>query len=144
VLLLLDGVPFNSSEDGQFDASLIPTEILDGIDTTYSASSVLYGDGPIAGVLQLRTRTGEAGGQAGGVGDVRERGQYFGTLSTSGAARGFDGLLSGQYLSSKGYELPESYPVTSVENGGSRENAERDERNLFARVGWAPNETSRV
>src|SRR5262245_4332404 len=90
VLLLLDGIPFNSSEDGQFDPALIPTQILERIDTTYSTSSVLYGDGPIAGVLQLRTHSGAPGMQNDSRGEARERGQYLGASSVGGAARGFD------------------------------------------------------
>src|SRR5262245_2036465 len=109
VLLLLDGIPFNSSEDGQFDPALIPTQILERIDVTYGASSVLYGDGPIAGVLQLRTHSGGPGMQNDSRGEARERGQYLGASSVGGAARGFDGFLAGQYLSAKGYDLPDEF-----------------------------------
>src|SRR5262245_43031631 len=137
VLLLLDGIPYNSSEDGQFNPALIPTQILDQIDVTYSASSVLYGDGPIAGVLQLHTRSGEPGMQSDSRGEARERGQYLGATSVAGAAGGFDGFLAGQYLSAKGYDLPDEFSPTGVENGGLRENAERDQGNLFGRIGWA-------
>ena len=61
VLLLVDGIPMNGTEDGQFDPRLIPTEMIGDIKLSYGNSSVLYGDGPIGGVLQIRTRRGEEG-----------------------------------------------------------------------------------
>ena len=48
VLLLLDGMPLNSTYDGQFDPSIIPTENIAKIKVSYGASSVLYGQGPWA------------------------------------------------------------------------------------------------
>ncbi|HKJ25644.1 MAG TPA: TonB-dependent receptor plug domain-containing protein, partial [Myxococcota bacterium] len=61
VLLLVDGVPFNGTEDGQFDPSILPTEIMEDVTLSCGSSSVLYGDGPIGGVIQIRTRRGEPG-----------------------------------------------------------------------------------
>ena len=106
ILLLVDGVPFYSTEDGNFDPSLIPSNLIERIDVTYSNSSVLYGDGPLAGVLQVRTRSGESGLQARGRGDFREGDQYLGQASVAGAARGFEGFAAGSYISSDGYKLP--------------------------------------
>jgi vitamin B12 transporter len=57
VLLLLDGIPFNSTEDGQFDPVLIPVELMQSVHVDFGNSSALYGDGPIGGVLQVVTRT---------------------------------------------------------------------------------------
>ncbi len=51
VLLLLDGMPLNSTYDGQFDPSIIPTENIAKIKVSYGASSVLYGQGAMGGVI---------------------------------------------------------------------------------------------
>jgi outer membrane receptor for ferrienterochelin and colicin len=144
ILLLVDGVPFHSTEDGNFDPSLIPSQIIESIDLSYSNSSVLYGDGPLAGVLQVRTRSGEAGLHAQGRGDFREGMQYTGQASVAGAARGLEGFASGSVFSSEGYWLPGDFDGTSLEDGGLRENADRKQGNAFARLGYAPSEKGRV
>jgi outer membrane cobalamin receptor len=144
ILLLVDGVPYYSTEDGAFDPSLIPSQIIESIDVTYSNSSVLYGDGPLAGVFQVRTRTGEGDLRAQGRGDFREGMQYLGQASVAGAARGFEGFVSGSYLSSQGYWLPGGFDPTSLEDGGLRENADRKQGNAFAKLGYVPSEKGRV
>jgi vitamin B12 transporter len=62
VLLFLDGVPLNSSLDGQFDAASIPVESIARIKVTRGGSSVLYGAGGNAGVINIITRGAEADG----------------------------------------------------------------------------------
>ena len=42
VVLLLNGVPINSTYDGQFDPAIIPTENIAKIKVSYGTSSVLY------------------------------------------------------------------------------------------------------
>ena len=57
VLLLQDGVPLNSTYDGQFDPSAIPVDNIAAIKVTRGASSVLYGPGGNAGVIEIVTRS---------------------------------------------------------------------------------------
>ena len=95
VLLLVDGIPFNNTNDGQFDPTLIPTEIIDDVKLSYGNNSVLYGDGPIGGVLQIRTRRGEEGLHGSLAGDVRQRDQFLGQATVSGATRNLDVFVAG-------------------------------------------------
>ena len=44
VILLLDGIPVNSTYDGNFDPTLIPVESIERIKVSYGNHSVLYGD----------------------------------------------------------------------------------------------------
>ena len=60
-LLLVDGIPYNSTFDGQFDPTLIPAENIDKIKITAGSSSVLYGPGALAGVVNIITRRGQQG-----------------------------------------------------------------------------------
>ena len=48
VLLLINGVPANSTADGQFDPARISTEAIREIKVSYGSSSVLYGDNALA------------------------------------------------------------------------------------------------
>ena len=56
VKLLLNGIPFNSTYDGQFDPTFIPTSQVDRIKVTTGSTSELYGAGAF-GVIDIRTRT---------------------------------------------------------------------------------------
>ena len=57
-ILLLDGVPFNSAFDQQFDPTLIPVENIARIKVTKGPSSVLYGQGGLGGVINIITKKG--------------------------------------------------------------------------------------
>lgn len=56
IKLMVNGIPFSSTNDGQFDPSLIPAFAIGRIDTRIGNSSVLYGDGGSAGVIDIKTR----------------------------------------------------------------------------------------
>lgn len=66
IKLLVNGIPLNSTNDGQFDPTLIPTFAIDSINLQAGTSSVLYGDGGMGGVLDIHTRSGFNGLQSGG------------------------------------------------------------------------------
>lgn len=66
IKLLVNGIPFNSADDGQFDPTLIPTFAISRITLQPGASSVLYGDGGMGAVLNVQTRAGFSGFHAGG------------------------------------------------------------------------------
>ncbi|HKK52074.1 MAG TPA: TonB-dependent receptor, partial [Myxococcota bacterium] len=142
--LLVDGIPFNSTADGQFDASLVPTQLIESIDLVTSNSSVLYGDGGIAGVLQIRTRTPSEELEATGSLDVRERSQYQPEATLSGVTGPVEAFVAGRYLDSQGYDLPASFEGTSVENGSLRENSGREQANFFAKLGHVISPEARV
>ncbi len=55
LLVLLDGVPLNSTFDGQPDLSLIPTERIAYVKLTGGTASVLYGEA-LGGVIEVVTR----------------------------------------------------------------------------------------
>lgn len=66
IKLLINGIPFNSASDGQFDPTLIPTFAIEKITLQAGSSSVLYGDGGMGGVLNIQTRGGFDGVRMGG------------------------------------------------------------------------------
>jgi len=144
VLFLVDGVPFNSTEDGDFDSSLVPSQIIERIDVTYTNSSVLYGDGPLAGVVQIRTLSGAPGLEARAKVDAREGAQVLGEGSVRGGARGFEAFAAGSYLWSQGFLLPRDFEPTGLENGGRRENSDLERGDAFLKLGYAPSEKGRA
>lgn len=124
--IFLNGVPLNSSIDGQFDPSLIPVENIARLKVIQGASSVLYGPGATAGVIDIATKKGvdgvhgNVGSEIGGGGSRR----VFGTVS--GGFENYDFFLSGSHTERDAFKLP---------GGDNRENSDNNRDNLFANIG---------
>lgn len=107
VLVLLDGVPLNSSRDGTVDLSQIPVDSIDHVEIVRGGESSVYGSAAVGGVINLITRRPE------GTGSLRvrlENGSYLphtgelvseGMVETPAAADPLD-LVDTQRLSAQG------------------------------------------
>jgi len=137
VVLLLNGIPYNSTYDGQFDPSIIPTENIAKIKVTYGTSSVLYSQGGLGGVINIVTKKGTQGFSGSLSGEVGERGQLLGRFNMSGGSGPFDYLVSGSAENSDGFRLSSDFDSTDYEDGGLRENSDRETDNLFANLGYS-------
>jgi vitamin B12 transporter len=84
VLLLLDGVPLNSTYDGQFDPAIIPTENIAKIKVSYGTSSVLYGQGGLGGVINIITKKGTKGIKGRASGEVGSGASRLGRFNMGG------------------------------------------------------------
>jgi len=141
VVLLLDGIPINSTDDGQFDPSIIPTENIQRIKVSYGDHSVLYGDGGLGGVINIITKRQKTGinamvsGEAGGEGD-----SYLGRFSLSGGKGIADFFLSGSMYDRNGFPLSDDFDPTDLEDGDIRNNSDKRRNNLFANVNVSPND----
>lgn len=125
-LLFLNGVPLNAAADGQFDPSLISTESISQIRVTEGATSVLYGPGANAGVIDVITRRGTDGLHGGA-------GMEFGTSNArrfmgdvSGGNDTIDYFVGASHTSSDGYPVPDS---------PRRANSDSLRTNLLANLG---------
>jgi outer membrane cobalamin receptor len=140
VILLLDGIPLNSTFDGQFDPSLIPVENIAKIKVTYGTHSLLYGDGGLGGVINIVTKKGKEGLHGSILGEGGEGDRYLGQFTFSGAKDKFDYFFSGSYFDQRAYPLSNDFHSTSEEDGDLRENSDKERRNLFANVGYRPHD----
>jgi outer membrane cobalamin receptor len=134
VLLLIDGVPANSTSDGQFDPARFPTDVIREIKVSYGSSSVLYGDNAMAAVIEITTLDSAPDANANvsvGTPDQHGAGGRFartvGKWSLTGAASTFD---------TAGFPLPGSFTPTPLEDGGRRENSDRDRTDVRGAVGY--------
>lgn len=105
VKVLVDGVPLNGP-GGAFDWADLTTDDVDRIEVVRGPASVLYGSDAVAGVVQIFTRRGVAGG--GGRASARagvDAGRY-GSLTTraevAGTAAGVSYSLGGSRFTTNG------------------------------------------
>jgi vitamin B12 transporter len=140
VLLLLNGIPFNSTFDGQFDPSIIPVENIAKIKVSYGNHSVLYGQGGLGGVINVITKKGTQGLQGTAALEAGERNRYLERFSVSGAQNHLNAFGSGSMLDSDGFVLSDNFEPTTQEDGGLRENSDERQKNLFANIGYTPND----
>ncbi|MFA7404949.1 MAG: TonB-dependent receptor [Pelobacteraceae bacterium] len=139
VILLLDGIPMNSAFDQQFDPTIIPTENIAEIKLTSGASSVLYGQGGLGGVINIITKKGITGVQGMVAGETGDHAPYRGRGSISGATDRFNFFLSGSATKMDGYPLSGAFKPTSEQGAGYRSNSDKVTNNLFGTVGFTPN-----
>lgn len=144
VILLLDGIPFNSTNDGQFDPSIIGVENIAKIKVSYGNHSVLYGEGGLGGVINIVTKKGTKGVRGVVTGEIGERQSYLGKVSLSGAQGTTDFFVSGSSYKTDGFGLSDDYNATADEDGGLRENSDKENSNLFANIGFAPNKDLQI
>ncbi len=138
VQLLLDGIPLNSTLDGQFDPANISVENIAEIKVTTGGGSVLYGEGGNAGVINIITKKGQPG-MHGSVGfEAREGDGNLGRFSLSGGNETVDAFVSGSVYDQDGFLLSDHYSATDDEGGDLRDNSDRKRQSLFANLGWAP------
>lgn len=140
VLLLLDGIPINSTFDGNFDPSLIPAESIEKIKLSYGTHSVLYGDGGLGGVINIITKRGQKGIHGMVLGEAGEGDHYLGSFNLSGGHEKVDFFLSGSVLDRNGFRLSDDFDKTPEEDGGIRENSDKRRNNFFANVNFAPSD----
>ena len=130
VLLLQDGVPLNSSYDGQFDPAAIPVDNIAAIKVTRGTSSMLYGPGGNAGIIEIVTRSATArprGGLQAEVTDPRAwlaRGSLSGTVGPAGLS------LSASWYDRDHFDLPGDFKPTRQQPKGERINSDREDRSV--------------
>jgi len=138
VLLLIDGVPFNSTYDQQFDPSKIPVENIAKIKVSVGNSSLLYGQGGLGGVINIITKKGTHGVHADAMAERGSERMYLARGSISGASEKFYYFFSGSTYKRRGFPLSDDFEETPIENGGLRENSDKKTDNFFANIGYSP------
>ncbi|KAF5032538.1 Vitamin B12 transporter BtuB [anaerobic digester metagenome] len=144
IKLLINGVPFQSTYDGQFDPASIPAENIARIVLTKGASSVLYGAGGTAAVINIITKGGEQG-MHGSVG-VRagEVDSYLGKASLSGGSEKgfFFGSVSS--LNSGAYPISDDFDRNKAQDSDNRENSDRDRDSVFFNGGYNISDSTKL
>lgn len=135
-LLLLNGIPINSTYDQQFNPSIIPVENIAEIKLTTGASSVLYGQGGLGGVINIITKKGTEGTSGMIGGEVGEGAQHIARASISGAGDRYDYFVSGSYYDRNAYPLSDDFEDTPLESKKYRDNSDKKNSSFFVNFGY--------
>ncbi len=153
IKVLIDGVPAYETYFGTLDLSQIPVDAIARIRVIKGASSVLYGANTLGGVINIITKKG-------GKEPVTEFTSSFGDYDTQnyilnhGAAVGkFNYWLTVGYCKSRGFRLSDDFDKDSKylginspyhEDGGKRDLSYYQKRNLNAKIGYEPDDGTKV
>jgi outer membrane cobalamin receptor len=142
LIVLLNGVPIASPWDNQFDPSFIPVENIAKIKVTRGPSSVLYGDGGNAGIINVITKKGRSGLHGSIAGQGGQHDEYLGRASVSQGGERVNLFASGSYFTRNDYPLPDSFDSTELETGDTRTNSDREQYNFFTNLMYSPDEAT--
>ncbi|GAA4899332.1 TonB-dependent receptor [Ferrimonas pelagia] len=134
VTFLINGVPQNMAEDGQFDPSLIPASQIERVDVVTGGGSLLYGPGGNAGTINVITRRDSAGAHA-NIGYGNDD-RWQAGVGVSGSTDSMSGSLNYQGYGDRGFRLSSDFEPGSQEDGGLRNNSDRETHALSGRLGW--------
>lgn len=140
VKLLINGVPFNSAADGQFDPTLLSTDWISKIKVSPGASSQLYGDGGMGAVINLISRTGDGALNSSAQIEGGEEGyqRLNGTLSYGDETVDFFASIGRR--AADGFQLSDDFSPTAFEDGGRRQNSALRRDSGFFSASWRPRE----
>lgn len=138
VQLLLDGVPLNSTFDGQFDPRAIPVENIAKIKVTKGASSVLYGPGGNAGVIDITTKSAAPGLHGSGQAEYSPERGHEERASASYGSDSIRMFMSASALNQDHFILSDDFTQTKLQPDDTRVNSDRHDRAFYANTIWSP------
>lgn len=153
VKVLIDGVPAHETYFRKLDLSMIPVDAISKITVTKGATSVLYGPNTMGGVVNIITKKGGKEPFTSlntALGDYDTRHAIF---NHGGMLGNFDYWLTYGYRESDGYRLSDDFDDDDKwvgkdspyhEDGGKRDLSYYIKRTLNAKVGYNPNEDSKI
>ncbi|HPR53199.1 MAG TPA: TonB-dependent receptor [Deltaproteobacteria bacterium] len=144
VILLLDGIPLNSTYDNQFDPSIIPVENIARIKITEGPSSVLYGAGGNAGIINIITKKGTPGLHGSLEAQVSEGPANREQATLSSGTENLRIFLGASRYSQDSFRLSSDFDETVEEGGGKRENSDKDLNSIFANMVYDPSTATQI
>lgn len=137
VKLLLNGTPYNSTYDGQFDPANIPVENIAEIKVTTGGSSSLYGSGGNAGVINIVTKKGTKGVHGSLNGELAEGDSTLLRATGSYGTDKYDVFVSGSSYERDYFPLSDHFSQNEYQDSDERENSDRRLHNAFINIGYS-------
>jgi len=144
VTLLINGVPANGAEDGQFDPSVIPTSQIASVEVSVGPTSVLYGPGGAGGVINIITKNGEDASSLSGKLEASGEDTFNGDISAAGSGDNWQGLVSVSHQQTDGFPLSGDYPHNNVQLDDVRANSDKEIDNIYAQGSYWLSESTQI
>ncbi|OEU75243.1 MAG: hypothetical protein BA874_11015 [Desulfuromonadales bacterium C00003068] len=144
VLFLLNGIPMNSTYDGQFDPRTIPAEMIAEIKVTTGGGSVLYGAGGNGGVINIITKHGQQGFQGTLNAEVAQEQSYLSRLTMAVGGERYNAFVSASRADRDGTPLSNHYSTTDAEDGDDRDNSDLEQTDLFTNLDYALSDRTQI
>ena len=136
IKLLVNGIPYNSSFDGQFDPSLIPAFAIGRVDVNVGSSSVLYGDGGTAGIIDIKTRGARNGFDSSVQAEAGSDNYWLGSGHVSYGDANQDLFLAygirdkNDFSVANNYDSPLDTTASNYQSDGKRNNSDNRRENF--------------
>lgn len=138
VKLLINGIPFNNAADGQFDPTLIPTDWISKIKLTSGASSQMYGDGGLGGVINVITKRGDGPPAAEFGFEGGEYGHFRTTGSFAWGDEEADMFATVGRRTRDAFGLANDFSAAPFESGGARLNSDLERNSAYGSFSYRP------
>ncbi|WP_285164917.1 TonB-dependent receptor plug domain-containing protein [Shewanella goraebulensis] len=132
VIYLINGVPANDAEDGQFDPSVIPASQIESVEVSVGPTSVLYGPGGAGGVINIITRQGDSSPSVSGNLEFAENDTINGNVNLAGSGEKWQGFASYNRQQTDGFPMSSDFEDTDEQSGDTRLNADKTVDNFYA------------
>jgi len=129
VLVMIDGIPFNTQISGQADPTIIPVEHIERIEVIKGASSSAWGSS-LGGVINVITK--DTGNSAIPTGQFKSTFAEFGTTKNS--------LELAGKISELGYFVSGSY----LETNGTRARSDVQENKIFGKLSYPLTDNTKI
>ena len=140
IIILVDGVPQNGTYDGQFDPRAIPVENIARIKVTRGGSSVLYGPGGNAAVIDIITKAAGPGLQATGDAMVGFGQQKDARVTASYGGDAVSTFISASIYEQDQFHLSDDFAFTTLQPNDARVNSDREDRAIYGNTQIKVNE----
>ncbi|MEZ9199384.1 TonB-dependent receptor plug domain-containing protein [Shewanella sp. 10N.286.54.B9] len=144
VIYLINGVPANGAEDGQFDPSLIPASQIGSVEVSVGPTSVLYGPGGAGGVINIITKQGEDAPRLSGRLEAAQDNTFNGDISAAGSGDNWQGLINYSRQQTDGWPMSSDYNDTEYQQGDVRDNADKTLDNIYAQGSYLLNDNTQL
>ncbi|GIU50415.1 ferric enterobactin uptake receptor [Shewanella sairae] len=144
ITFLINGVPASSTEDGQFDPSVIPTNQIARVDVSVGPTSVLYGPGGSAGVINIITKQGDASPSLSGKVESAPDNTLNADISAAGSGDNWQGIMSVTHQETDGTPMPDDFEDTRNQVGDIRFNSDRKLTNYYAQGSYFINDSTKL
>ncbi len=155
--VMIDGIPVYEQYFRDLDLSQVPVAAIAKITVTKGASSVLYGANTMGGVINIITKTATAKPTIELNAEWADYNTQNYTLNTGVKRGNFSYWLSYNFSESDAYNLSDGFDENDVfngthsvagndlrEDGGSRDDSGYERHAINAKLGWEPNDDTRV